>query len=267
MKISFVDRVHEKEKDTFRNTPIDYNVYAMPQRKRLIYIVLASVVIFIVGMVFYHSIILSLVLCPLSLFYPRIKTKEILTRRKSELNMQFKDMLYALSASLAAGRSIEMALKDVLRDLTVIYPDPDTYIIIELEWIIKKIEMNETVESALSDFAERSHLEDIENFVDVLHTSKRAGGNILEVIKNTSNIISDKIEIKQEIDIILSQRKFEHKILNTLPIIMILLLSVSAEDYMRSVFSELLGRIAMTFSLLLLTVAYFISKKIMDIRV
>lgn len=246
---------------------IDYDVYVMPFRDKVIYIAAASVCIFFVTFIFYHNMIISLILCPLAFLYPRFKTSEIVSRRKNELNMQFKDMLYALSSSLFAGRSVELAFEDVLKDLSIIYPNSDTYIIIELNCIIRKIEMNETVESALADFADRSHLEDIDNFVDVFYTCKRAGGNLIEVIKNTSNIITDKIEIRQEIDVMLAQRKLEHKILNILPVIMILLLSTSAEDYMRPVFSELLGRVAMTISLILLGSAFFVSKRIMDIKV
>jgi tight adherence protein B len=265
--IKFIGQKTEQNTGIAANSHMDYDKYTMPVRHKLIYTVLAAAAIFVIGMIFYHSVIISLILTPLSVMYPNFKIREIIIQRKSELNLQFKDMLYALSASLSAGRSIESSLKDVLRDLHVIYPDPQTYIITEVELIVKKLEMNETVEAALSDLAKRSHLQDLENFVDVLHTSKRAGGNILEVIKNTSNIISDKIEIRQEIDVILSQRKFEHKILNILPVIMILLLTVSAEDYMKPVFTELPGRIAMTFSLALLAIAYFISRRIMDIKV
>ncbi|MCX8129530.1 MAG: pilus assembly protein TadB [Clostridia bacterium] len=245
----------------------DYDIYIMPFRDKVLYTLLAAVVIFFITLIFYHNISLSMLFCPMSLIYPRLRTKEIISKRKCELNLQFKDMLYAISSSLSAGKSVESAFKDALRDLEIIYPGSDTSIITEVDCIVKKIGMNETVESALGGFAARSHLEDVKNFADVFYTCKRTGGNIIEVIKNTSNLITDKIETKQEIDIMLAQRRFEHKVLNILPVFMILLLSTSAADYMRPVFSDIAGRIAMTFSIMLLAMAYFISKKIMDIRV
>jgi tight adherence protein B len=196
-----------------------------------------------------------------------MKEKEIIKRRKNDLNLQFKDMLYSLSSSLSAGRSIETAFQSVLADLSILYGDNEASIIVEMECIINKIKLNETVESALIDFAERAHLEDIDNFVDVFQICKRTGGNIIEVLKNASNIINDKIEIKQEIDTLLAERRFEQKILNILPILMIILLSVSAGDYIAPVFNTVIGRLAMTLSVVLLLVAYLISKKIMDIRV
>ena len=92
-----------------------------------------------------------------ALFYPKIKTKEIIKRRKKLLNLQFKDMLYALSSSLTAGKSPETVFSDVLKDLKVLYPTTDVYIIKEVEYIIRKLNMNETV-AVLDDLAKRSKL-------------------------------------------------------------------------------------------------------------
>lgn len=245
----------------------DYNQYIMTHREKLLYIAAAASLIFMTGFIFYKSYILSLLLCPLALIYPRIRTKEIIEKRKRELNLQFSQALYALSSSLSAGRSTEAAFKETLKDLTIQYPDRETLIIRELETIVRRIEMNETIESALTDFAERSHLEDIESFADVFQTCKRTGGNIVEIIRNTSNIINDKIEIRQEIDTLLAARKFERKILNVMPVGMIFLISASASDYMEPVFNTIPGRIAMTISILLIAAAAVISKKVLRIDV
>ncbi len=245
----------------------DYNSYKMPFKEKAFYTLICGAGIFLVAYIFYRSFIACALLCTLALFYPRMKTADIIIKRKSELSIQFKDMLYSLSSSLSAGKSVEMAFTDVLRDMSVIYPKDSTDIIKEIECILRRLKMNETIESILFDFAERSHLEDVENFADVFHTCKRTGGNIIEVIKNTSNIISDKIEIKQEIDTLLAQRRLEQRILNAMPVGMVLILTVSAEDYIAPVFSHPAGRAAMTAALLLLALAFYISKRIIDIRV
>ncbi|MDF2522623.1 MAG: Flp pilus assembly protein TadB [Clostridiales bacterium] len=245
----------------------DYNQYFMSHREKLLYILAASLIIFIIGYVFYRSFVLSILLCPFAVFYPRIRTKEIIENRKCELNLQFSQLLYSLSSSLSAGKAIEAAFKETLKDLSIQYPDRDAFIIRELETIVGRIEMNETIETALADFATRSHLEDIENFSDVLQTCKRTGGNMVEIIKNTSNIMNDKIEIRQEIDTLLAARKFERKVLNVMPIGMIFLISASAADYMEPVFSTFAGRIAMTLSIILLAVEAMISDKVLRIDV
>ncbi|HHW48868.1 MAG TPA: pilus assembly protein TadB [Clostridiaceae bacterium] len=244
----------------------NYNQYIMPLKEKLVCIGVAALAIYGVTFLFYRSHIISLIFCPLALLYPRIRTREIIKRRKYDLSIQFKDMLYSLASSLSAGKSVELAFRSLPEDLSLLYPDGNTDIIREVEYIIRKLDMNGTIESALEDFSDRADIEDIRSFVDVFHICKRSGGNIVEVIKNTSNIISDKIEIKQEINTMLAERKFEQKVLNVLPVFMMILLSVCAGDYIEPVFTTLTGRIAASVSIILLIGAYFISKKIMDIN-
>ena len=116
-------------------------------------------------------------------------------------------------------------------------------------------------------FADRAHIEDIDNFVDVFVTCKRAGGDIIEVIRSTSNTIGEKIEIKQDIATSLSGQKFEFQFLMVMPVAMILLLSVSAKDYMAPVFSGIIGRVVMTIAIGLFGVAYAVGSKIMNVEV
>lgn len=247
--------------------PQDYNFYQMSSKEKILYITMAGMFIFAIAFIFYQNVVISFLMTPLAIFYPKIKTKDIIEKRKSELNIQFKDMLYSLSSSMSAGKSIELAFRDVLKDLSIIYPDENIDIIKEVSYIVRKIEMNETIEACLEEFAARTHIEDISNFVDVFRTTKRTGGNMIEVIKNTSNIISDKLEIKIEIDTMLSQRKFEQKVLSGIPILLILFLSLTSKDYMEPVFNDIRGRLAMTVSIVLIFTAYFISRKIMNIKV
>lgn len=250
-----------------RAGPRDYDVYVMPLKQKIFYTLLAMLIISAVGFIFYRSLLFSILLSLLGLLYPAIKTKKIIFKTKKELNIQFRDMLYSLASSLSAGKSVETAFKDVLKDLMVLYPDPDAYIVREVEYIVRRIELNEPVESVLDDFARRSHIEDIENFADVVHVCKRTGGNLVEVIKNASNIINDKIDIMQEIDTLLAERKFEQKILAVLPLIIIILLSASAEDYIRPMFTTATGRVVTTISIVLLALANIISRKIVDIKI
>jgi tight adherence protein B len=253
--------------DTKPKSAIDYDSYNMTLKERVVCITTAGGVIFAAGYIFYRSIGLAMFLLPLSLLYPRIRIKEIIAERKAELNMQFREALYSVSSSLSAGKSIEMSLRDAEKELSIQYPDPDTYILSELRQINRRVEMNETIEEALNDFVMRSHLEDIKNFAEVFAICKRTGGNLVQVVKNTAEIISEKIDVRQEINVLLTEKKLEHKILNLMPVVIVLLLSTSAEEFMAPVFSEVLGRIAMTVSLLLFAAAYFISKKIMNIEV
>ncbi|MBM7615825.1 type II secretion system F family protein [Alkaliphilus hydrothermalis] len=245
----------------------DYNQYPMGQRERLIYLSLAVVVLYIIGYIFYQSWVGAFLLTPVALFYPSYKRRDKIELQKKQLNLEFKEALYVITSSLSVGKSLEMAIRDGVKELELLYPYNDTYIVEELQYIVRKIEMNVTVEEAFLDFAKRSHSEDIQNFVEVLMICKRTGGNLVEVMKNTSKMITDKIEFQQELDLMLSKRKFEQKILNIIPVVMVSVLTWSAPDYMAPVFNSMTGKIVMTVAILLFGISMVITRKIVRIEV
>lgn len=246
---------------------VDYDIYVMKPREHLLNIALAAVVIFAVGMIFYQNPILAGLLALFALRFPKIRTQQIIRIRKKMLEMQFKDLLYSLSSSMVAGRSLASAFRDASRDLSVIYPDPETYIMKELRYIVLQLEMGVNTEEAVAQFAERAHLDDVQSFSDVIRICNRAGGNLIEVVRNTSRIISDKIETKNEIETTISAKKFESRILCAMPIVMVFLLSVSSPDYMAPVFDTPQGIVVMTIAIVIFVAAFFIGEKIMDIEV
>lgn len=246
---------------------VDYDIYVMTSREKILTILAAGVVIFAVGMIFYHNVIFSLLLSLFALKFPKIRVQSIIKKRKNDLNLQFRDLLYSVSSSMEAGRSLEVAFKDALKDLAIIYPNNETAIIRETTYIVRKIEMNEPVEQAISEFGERSHIEDIENFADIIKVCKRTGGNLAEVIRSTSNVIGEKIETKREIETTITGKKFESRIMSVMPIFMVAILSFSSPDFMAPVFNTVAGAVVMTIAIVMFVVAFLISEKIVDINV
>lgn len=245
---------------------IDYDIYKMKAMEYCVALAMAAGVLFLVGYIFYRSIVLALFLTPLSLFYPKFRTKQIIKKRKTELKLQFKDALHSLSSSLHAGKSIESSIRSAITDLLIQY-EADAYIIKEFKMIIRKLESNDTIENAFEEFAERSKLEEIQSFAEILETCKRTGGNLISAIKSSTEIISDKIEVLNDISSILAEKKLEQNILAIMPIFLILMLSTSAKDFMLPVFTGFIGRVVMSISMLLFIIAYFISEKITNIEV
>ena len=245
----------------------DYDVYVMTKSEKMFTIVVATIALFAVGYVFYHSLILSALLALFAVKAPKIRTRQIIDKRKNQLSLQFKDMLYSLSSALSVGKSVETGIRDSLQDLQVIYPDPETDILVELGLILRGLGMNNTIEDMFGQFAERAHLEDIDNFVDIFVTCKRTGGDLIEVMRSTSNTIGDKIEVKQEIETMISGKKYEFNFLMILPVIMVLFLTLTSGDYMAPVFTTIVGRIAMTAAIAIFALAYVVGSKIMKINI
>ena len=120
-------------------------------------------------------------------------------------------MLYSLSASVAAGRQMEEAIVEAEENLSVMYGEKEP-IMKELKYM--KINITENKESdklLLKDFACRSKIEDIEDFVQVYITCRNMGGDLEKIIGHTTEILTDKMSIEREIRAITSQKKTEGK--------------------------------------------------------
>lgn len=250
-----------------RSEIIDYRTYELTSQEKFKYVTLASIFLFVVGIVFFSNFILGLVMASASVYYPKYKVRELIKKRKHELNLQFRDALYSLSTALNAGISLENSFRAALKDLRVIYHDENTFILKELLLICRRLEINDSVEACLTDLAERSGLEDIHNFAETIVTCKRCGGSLVEVIKNSSNIIREKIEICHEIELSLTKQKFEHKILNVMPVIFIGLMKFGGSGYMDPLYSSVKGYLIMGAALMIIAGSWVISQKILDIRV
>lgn len=247
---------------------INYNELVLTARQYFFIALIACGFFFIIGIIFYKSTITAFIFSLVGFLYPKLHRKKMLSKRKRELSQQFQQALFSLSSSLVAGRSIENAFLEVTKDLYLLYPDPDTHIIKEFELINRRLENRETIEYALTDFSQRAGIDDITSFTDVFVTCKRTGGDLVEVIRRTSTLISQKLEVEQDIAVMVSQKKFESNAISMAPIIIVAALSYTAEDYMMPLYRwSDLGPIIMTICLLIIGFSFWISQKIMDIKV
>ncbi|TCL00083.1 tight adherence protein B [Natranaerovirga hydrolytica] len=245
----------------------NYDVYKMTHKEYALYYAMGIVAILMIGILFYNTLWIGIFFSPLSYFFVQYMKKELLKKQKEQLSIQFKDAVYSMSSALNVGYSVEMAFREALKDLKLIYLDPKTPIIKEFEVMIREIEMNIPVEKVIYAFAKRTKIEDIENFSDVFITCKRTGGDLIKIIKDTSKTIAEKIEVKREIQLIIAQKKFEQKIMSIIPFGIILYLWISSPGFLDVMYNALAGRIIMTFCLIVYLFAFILSSKIMEIEV
>ncbi len=246
---------------------MDYRVYKTRFAEKTVEFIKATLVSAGICYVFYHSAVICIIAILPGLIYPVVRKRQKIKQKRKELTIQFKDLLYSLSSSVSAGNPLETAFSESLKDLSIIYGNPETQIIKEVRTIVNRIRMNEPIECVLTELAERTGIDDIKSLSDTISVCKRAGSNIPDILRNTVSLISDKIEISQEIDVLLAERALEYKLLTVLPVFLVAVLTLAAGDFMEPLFQTIQGRIITSFSLLLFTAAFFISRKLMDIRI
>ena len=102
----------------------------------------------------------------------------------------------------------------------------------------------------LIDFAVRSQIEDIKDFVDVYLTTRATGGDIQKVIASASLVIIDKMQIQREVETMMAQKQLEARIVALIPIFIILFLNIFSPDYLMPMYTTVAGRIIMTLALI-----------------
>ncbi|GGG18875.1 hypothetical protein GCM10010913_46260 [Paenibacillus aceti] len=244
----------------------DYRSYTLSPRQRVATLLVGGGCCFLIGYIFFHSWLISLILVSGAAYAPKYWTGYLLRKRREALGLHFKQALYSLSSSLAAGRSVENGFREAIEDLQLLYPGNSSDMITELSIICTRMEYGQPIEEALLNFSERAGLEDISNFADVFTICKRSGGDLVEVIRRTSTIISEKLEISQEIGVMIAQKRFEAKAMSAAPLFFLVFMEFSSPDYMRPMHSGI-GLIISFFALALFALCFWLMMRIMNIRV
>ncbi len=245
----------------------DYSVYEFSNKERAVFFSLGYAAIFSVTYLFYHSILLAVVSGTLMYFVTPYIKEYMVRRRFDALNIQFKDMLYSLSASIAAGRQMEEALIEAEENLSIIYKESDL-IMCELRHMrISILENKESDKPLLKDFASRTGNEDINDFVVAYITCRNMGGDLEKMISDAVDILTEKMAIERDIKVLISQKKTEGMIISLMPVVMLLGLNIMSYSYISVLYESLAGRLIMTASLVVMCCGVSLMNKITKIRI
>lgn len=262
---------------------LNYRVYYMSITEKALYFALAFVVGAAIGLLFYGGIgadeygdpttltyvlntIIVLVcgtLC--GIVFLKVRNGQLQEERQRKLKSQFRDMLEALTTALGAGKNVRDSFLAVYEDLQNQYEE-DAYILQELKVIVDGQNNGINLEVLLKDFGERSGCEDIVDFAEVFEICFRQGGNIKDTVRNTGDIIGDKMSVAEDILTTVTGSKNEQYIMLVMPVVLIAMIKMSSEDF-GSNFTTPAGLISTTIGVVLFVASYFLGTKILDIKV
>ena len=249
-----------------KSSLLDYNDYVLQPVEYLRLFMTTLLMDALVAYTFYQSRRLFLAAVPACLLYPFLQRPALCAKRRQELLLQFKEALSVLSSFLSAGYSTENAFRASVPELRHLF-SPDAMIVREFEQIVHGMSLHKPVELLLSDFAYRSGLEDAANFAEVFSVAKKKGGHLVKIISHTASVIRDKIQLSEDILTMNAARRYEQRIMNLVPFLIIVYMNFTSPDFFRTLYTTLLGRITMTFCLLVYLCSVWLAGRIMNIEV
>ncbi|MCL2356944.1 MAG: type II secretion system F family protein [Defluviitaleaceae bacterium] len=185
--------------------------------------------------------------------------------RLKKLLGQFQSMLESLTVSLQAGNTELTAFENAHEDMKLMYSE-ESDIAKETQQIVAKFNHGISIGEALTDFANRSGLEDIKLFAMIFMSVEGKGDKAREIVTRTQKVLSDKISIQAEIKTLSSGAVMEINVMVFIPILIVAVMGFMGGELMEGLFT-FGGRIASTVAILMFIGAYFLGKKIADIKV
>lgn len=220
----------------------------------------------LIAFVFYRSIIPFLIFLPFFVMYAKYRSAVLEDKKKKELSYQFRESIMSVSNALNAGYSVENAFLEAYSDMEDMFGS-DAVITAEYRKMAKRLKNNEAIEIIMADLAARSGIEDIQDFADVFAASKRTGGDMIKIIKRAASNISEKMDVKREIDTILSSRKYEQRIMEIIPFAIIGYLGITSPGFLDILYHNVTGAAVMTVCLGIYITGFVLAERIMRIEV
>lgn len=244
----------------------DYNNYFFSKKEWAFYLLQGILLVALVSYFFYRSWAAFFALLPVICLYVRGKKTELAKRQRQELSVQFKDMVLSVAASQKAGYSMENAFREAYKDMELLY-GAGSIICEEIRGIILGLDNHVVLEKLLYSLGARSHQPDIVQFAEVFVIAKRSGGNMTEILTKTAATIEQKIETDKEIQLMVSSKKMEQKIMNAVPFLIIFYIGTTSKGFFDALYHNTAGVLIMTVCLFVYAGALCLSRRMVEIEV
>lgn len=215
---------------------------------------------------FYRSILAIIFLLPISLEVMFFLDKSICEKNERILKSQFREMILSMATNLKVGYSPENAFLEAYVDLRSLY-GVNSRIFYELEIIKKGLSVNRSFGSLLRDFERNCKIEEITEFVDIFCLAEKTGGNLVEIIDSTANMISQKISVDEDIEVIIRAGKLERQLMMVIPFLIVFYIESTNKNFFEPLYHNLAGNLVMSVCLAIYFVAVKLSGRIISIRV
>jgi len=210
-----------------------------------------------------QNIISALIGAILGGMAPRFYMKRLQDKRLVTFGNQLPDMLNLVVNGLRSGYSTMQALEAVSKELPPPLSD-------EFNRVVKEMQLGISMGDSLNNLHRRIPSDDLDLIITAINVQREVGGNLAEILDTISYTIRERIKIKGEIKVLVSQVIYSGRFLALLPLILMGLLWFANREYLMTFFSPgnlLCGGIMLGIAGLMVLAGYLTMNKLADIEV
>lgn len=182
-----------------------------------------------------------------------------ISRRQQAFTNQLGDMLQMVSNAMRAGFSFLQAFELIAREM-------DAPIGREVQKVVSEINVGATVDTALENMQKRVQSADFELVVTAVLIQRQVGGNLAQILDTIGATIEERVKVKREVKALTAQGRASGYLLSGLPFALGLILYTMNPDYLKPLWTENYGRMAIMLALVLQVIGFMVIRKIVDIK-
>jgi tight adherence protein B len=154
--------------------------------------------------------------------------------RQKKFTSEFANSIEVIVRGVKSGLPLNECLKIIGREA----PDPLGG---EFRRLVDQTAMGVPFDQALAKMYERVPLPEVSFFSIVLAIQQKAGGNLSEALQNLANVLRSRKMMREKIKALSSEAKASAMIIGALPIIVMIIVSITSPTYMLLLFTDATG--------------------------
>lgn len=182
-----------------------------------------------------------------------------ISRRQQAFTNQLGDMLQMVANAMRAGFSFLQAFELIAREM-------DAPIGREVQKVVNEINVGATIDTALENMQKRVQSADFELVVTAVLIQRQVGGNLAQILDTIGATIEERVKVKREVKALTAQGRASGYLLSGLPFALGLILYTMNPDYLKPLWTETYGRMAIMVALVLQVIGFIVIRKIVDIK-
>lgn len=234
-------------------------------REKVILILKGVLAVFVLDYFFYRSLWALIPLSGLGFLYYRLEADSLRERKREEVRIQFRELLLLVSTGQRAGYSVDNAFLGSYHDMRQLYGADST--ICRILSILKiGRENNMSAAELWKDIAKKLQIQEIQEFAFIYQVAQSKSGNMADIMEKTAEVIVSRIETEREIALLTSARRLEQRIMNVMPFAIMLYIELTSPGYFKILYQFPQGTLLMSLSLGVYAAAYFLSVRLISIK-
>ena len=187
---------------------------------------------------------------PVMVFYVKYTVEKTRKKKMHQLQMQFKDAILTLASSLRTGYSLSHAFEEALEISSVVYGS-ESMIVSLLDRVVWGQKLNISMDQLLEEMAEKSQLEVVREFVEVVKVVRRYGGNLPDMIQKLADVMEDRLSVNAEILSATTSVRYEAYIMDIIPVAIIWYMNLTGPSFLEILYTSMMGRLFMGICMLI----------------